>query len=162
MTPIPGRWQALLCAPERSCYAGSHLTTGDLRHAIRPESGSGPDRARSCTSIGAGLHHHPRAPLRRLLLHVPPGPGLAVPELAEAPITLENLGWIRRNYYSNRSNLELMDLDTAIGEVRKYSEIGGGAIVDATTTGIGRNPNALARISRESGRSYHYGRRFLR
>ena len=24
-------------------------------------------------------------------------------ELADAPITLENLGWIRRNYYSNRS-----------------------------------------------------------
>ena len=73
------------------------------------------------------------------------------PELAAAPITLENLGWIRRNYYSNRSNLELVDLDTAVEEVRKYSEIGGGAIVDATTAGIGRNPDALARISRESG-----------
>ena len=60
--------------------------------------------------------------------------------LADAPITLENLGWIRRNYYSNRSNLELMDLDTTIKEVRKYSEVGGGAIVDATTTGIGRKP----------------------
>ena len=72
-------------------------------------------------------------------------------ELADAPITLENLGWIRRNYYSNRSNLKLMDLDTTIKEVRKYSEVGGGAIVDATTTGIGRNPNALAQISRESG-----------
>ena len=73
------------------------------------------------------------------------------PELADAPITLENLGWIRRNYYSNRSNLKLMDLDTTIEEVRKYSEVGGGAIVDATTTEIGRNPNALAQISRESG-----------
>ena len=73
------------------------------------------------------------------------------PELADAPITLENLGWIRRNYYSNRSNLKLMDLDTTIEEVRKFSEVGGGAIVDATTTGIGRNPNALAQISRESG-----------
>ncbi len=72
-------------------------------------------------------------------------------ELADAPITLENLGWIRRNYYSNRSNLELMDLDTTIEEVRKYSEVGGGAIVDATTTGIGRKPDALAQISRESG-----------
>ena len=72
-------------------------------------------------------------------------------ELADTPITLENLGWIRRNYYSNRSNLKLMDLDTTIKEVRKYSEVGGGAIVDATTTGIGRNPNALAQISRESG-----------
>ena len=73
------------------------------------------------------------------------------PELADTPITLENLGWIRRNYYSNRSNLQLLDVDTAIEEVRKYREVGGGAIVDATTAGIGRNPNALAKISRESG-----------
>ena len=72
-------------------------------------------------------------------------------ELADAPITLENLGWIRRNYYSNRSNLQLLDLDTTIGEVRKYADLGGGAIVDATTAQIGRRPDALARISRESG-----------
>ena len=73
------------------------------------------------------------------------------PELADAPIALENLGWIRRNYYSNRFNLQLMDLDTTISEVSRYREVGGGAIVDATSTGIGRNPEALARISRESG-----------
>ncbi len=73
------------------------------------------------------------------------------PELEDAPITLENLGWIRRNYYSNRINLQLMDVDTTISEVRKYGEAGGGAIVDATNVGIGRNPDALARISIESG-----------
>ena len=73
------------------------------------------------------------------------------PELADAPIALENLGWIRRNYYSNRSNLQLMDVDTTIGEVKKYREVGGGAIVDATTAGIGRKPDALARISRKTG-----------
>ena len=33
-------------------------------------------------------------------------------DMADACISLENLGWIRRNYYSNRSNLTLMDLDT--------------------------------------------------
>ena len=72
-------------------------------------------------------------------------------ELADAPITLENLGWIRRNYYSNRSNIQLMDVHTTIEELRMYGEVGGGAIVDATTIGIGRDPHALARISRESG-----------
>ena len=72
-------------------------------------------------------------------------------DLADARIALENLGWIRRNYYSNRSNLKLTDVDTTIGEVRKYREVGGGAIVDATLAGIGRKPEALARISRESG-----------
>ena len=72
-------------------------------------------------------------------------------ELEDAPIALENLGWIRRNYYSNRFNIQLMDPDTTIEELRIYREIGGGAIVEATTIGIGRNPDALARISRESG-----------
>ena len=83
-------------------------------------------------------------------------------ELADAPITLENLGWIRRNYYSNRSNLQLRDLDTTVAEVRKYSEVGGGAIVDATTAGIGRKPDALAQISRRIWRSHHHGRGLLR
>ncbi len=71
-------------------------------------------------------------------------------EKAEADIALENLGWIRRNYYSNRANLQLMDLETSIKEIKMYRQLGGGAIVDATTIGIGRNPEALASISRES------------
>ncbi len=73
------------------------------------------------------------------------------PELADAPITLENIGWIRRNYYSNRSNIMLMDVEMTTGEVSRYRAAGGGAIVDATLAEIGRNPDALATISRESG-----------
>ncbi len=73
------------------------------------------------------------------------------PELADATIALDNLGWVRRNYYSNHFNLTLMDLDTTIAEVKKFRDLGGGGIVDATSLGIGRNPAALARISRESG-----------
>ena len=73
------------------------------------------------------------------------------PELTDVPIALENVGWIRRNYYSNHFNLQLMDLDTTVREVRRFSEVGGGAIVDATSMGIGRKPDALAQIARESG-----------
>ena len=80
-----------------------------------------------------------------------PAQNLPSDRLAEAPITLENLGWIRRNYYSNRANLQLTDLSVAVKEVAMYRDLGGGAIVDATTTGIGRDPGALAQISRESG-----------
>ena len=72
-------------------------------------------------------------------------------DLADAQFALENLGWIRRNYYSNHTNLQLMDVETSIKEIKMYREVGGGAIVDATTIGIGRNPDALARISREAG-----------
>ena len=72
-------------------------------------------------------------------------------ELECVPLALENLGWIRRNYYSNRSNLQLMDLDTSVREVGLFRDAGGGAIVDATTIGIGRSPDSLVRISQETG-----------
>ena len=42
-------------------------------------------------------------------------------------------------------------MDTQVDEVGKFRAAGGGAIVDATTAQIGRDPHALARISRESG-----------
>ena len=93
-------------------------------------------------------HEHLYADFSRMYRPAQDSPA---PELADAPLTLENLGWIRRNYYSNRPNLRLTDLDAAIGEVRKYKEAGGGTIVEATTPGIGRGPDALAQISRESG-----------
>lgn len=72
-------------------------------------------------------------------------------DLADAPITMENLGWVRHNHYSNHANLRLMDVDTAVSEAALYKAAGGGAIVDATTIGIGRDARALERISRGSG-----------
>ena len=74
----------------------------------------------------------------------------ALIDLGNAPITLENVGWVRHNHYSNHANLQLMDVDTAISEASLYKNVGGGAIVEATTIGIGRDARALERISRES------------
>ncbi|MDA1189696.1 MAG: phosphotriesterase-related protein [Chloroflexi bacterium] len=70
---------------------------------------------------------------------------------AMQPITMENLGWIRYNWTSNKDNMEVLDETTAINEARRYMMAGGGTIVDATTIGIGRDPLALARISRATG-----------
>ncbi len=75
----------------------------------------------------------------------------ALTDLADAPIAMGNLGWIRHNHYSNHANLQLMDVDTAISEAALYKNVGGGTIVDVTTIGIGRNATALERISREAG-----------
>ena len=70
---------------------------------------------------------------------------------AQEPITLENLGWVRYNSFSNRDNLLLGDEETAIEEASLYKRAGGGTIVDATTIGIGRDPLGLARIARATG-----------
>jgi len=80
-----------------------------------------------------------------------PPPGNISREMCHEPVTMENLGWIRQFCYSNLDNLLVLDETTATEEARLYKSNGGGTIVDATTIGIGRNPTALTRISRESG-----------
>lgn len=70
---------------------------------------------------------------------------------AQQPVSIENLGWVRYNPFRNHDNLQLSDEDTAISEALLYKEAGGGTIVDATTIGIGRNPQALERIARATG-----------
>ena len=68
--------------------------------------------------------------------------------LAHQKLSLENLGWVRYNWTSNYDNLLLIDEKAAVEEAMYYRLEGGGTIVDATTLGIGRDPLALARISR--------------
>lgn len=70
---------------------------------------------------------------------------------AYEPIRLDNLAWIRRNYFRHHDNLLLGDIPTAVDEMRLYREWGGGAVVEVTPPGIGRDPVGLARISRASG-----------
>ena len=80
-----------------------------------------------------------------------PPPEASALARAYEPITLENLGWVRYNSFSNRDNLLLGDEETAIEEASLYKRAGGGTIVDATTIGIGRDPLGLARIARATG-----------
>ena len=80
-----------------------------------------------------------------------PPPGNISREMCHEPVTMGNLGWIRQFCYSNLDNLLVLDETAATEEARLYKSNGGGTIVDATTIGIGRNPTALTRISRDSG-----------
>ena len=70
---------------------------------------------------------------------------------AFAPVTMENLGWVRYNPFRNRDNLEVMGREPGGLRDAAVQGAGGGTIVDATTYGIGRDPRALARISRLTG-----------
>ena len=72
-------------------------------------------------------------------------------KLAEEPVGIDNLGWIRVNWSSNRDNLVQTDVDLAIREAGRFKAAGGGTLVDVTSIGIDRNPTALAEISRASG-----------
>lgn len=70
---------------------------------------------------------------------------------AYQPFTLENLWWIRYNYFRHYENVVLSDEDTALSELDLFRRAGGMTIVDVTPTGIGRSPIGLARVARASG-----------
>lgn len=53
--------------------------------------------------------------------------------------------------YQPHRDMFLHDEQLAASELRRFADIGGGAILDLTTPDIGRDPQALNRISRETG-----------
>lgn len=71
--------------------------------------------------------------------------------LAYAPIALEHHAWIRMNWNSCLENLRLHDPDLVAAELRRFARAGGRSVVDATSLGIGRDPEGLARLSRTTG-----------
>ena len=71
--------------------------------------------------------------------------------LANKPVSLENLSWLRYHPYMSMDNMRLLDEQEAINEAMIFKQAGGNTIVDATNVGIGRDPKALARISRTTG-----------
>ena len=72
-------------------------------------------------------------------------------KLMDEDVSIKNLGWIRYNWASNRDNLRILDEETSTWEARQYFNAGGSTIVDVTSVGLARDPQALARISRATG-----------
>ena len=71
--------------------------------------------------------------------------------LAHQKITLENRGWVGYHWTSNLDNVELKDEELAVTELKRFVAAGGHSIVDPTNVGLGRDPQALARIARLTG-----------
>lgn len=67
-----------------------------------------------------------------------------------APLTMDILGAVTLGA-ANRDNYLLDDEKTAIAEVAELKRHGGGTIVDVTSTGLGRRPEALRRIAQATG-----------
>lgn len=69
----------------------------------------------------------------------------------DRPITPDIAGNIFKRPWHNRDLLQLLSEERATEEILKYRHAGGNSIVDATSMGIGRDPLALARMSRRTG-----------
>ncbi|MFB6891366.1 phosphotriesterase [Kitasatospora sp. NPDC056327] len=93
------------------------------------------------------MHEHLFVDLRR-----PPGagrPGEDAPEAAE-PLALANLARTRHGA-PNADNDVLADPEEMLAEVTAFARAGGSTIVEVSPRGLGRDPRALLRLSRESG-----------
>ncbi|MEW2071614.1 aryldialkylphosphatase [Streptomyces sp. NPDC007346] len=100
------------------------------------------------STLGATLmHEHIFVDLRR-----PPGfrrPGEDSPEAAE-PLTLATLARTRHGR-PNTDNDVLGDHDEMLTEVLAFVRSGGGTMVEVSPAGLGRDPEALLRLSRAGG-----------
>ena len=72
-------------------------------------------------------------------------------EMFHAPMRMDILGYLSYYFAANLDNLRLDDIDTAIAEIGLYRRHGGGAIVEASSIGLSRNPEGLARVSSATG-----------
>jgi phosphotriesterase-related protein len=68
-----------------------------------------------------------------------------------APVSIELLGSFNYGGQPNLDNSRLLDVDTAIAEAMLYKRAGGDTIVEATSVGIGRDPEGLRQIARATG-----------
>ncbi|MEM0907266.1 MAG: phosphotriesterase-related protein [Pseudomonadota bacterium] len=71
--------------------------------------------------------------------------------LADAPVSIENLSELRQDPFVSRHNITLDDEPLAVEELGALALAGGRTVVDPTCRGIGRNPEALRRISAATG-----------
>lgn len=67
------------------------------------------------------------------------------------PVTLDILWWLRYHLFQNMDDLLLLDEQEAVEEAMRFKLAGGNSIVELSNIGLGRDPAALARISRATG-----------
>ncbi|PIL14294.1 hypothetical protein P775_26685 [Puniceibacterium antarcticum] len=71
--------------------------------------------------------------------------------IRDVPITPDMLSQLRHDPFANLENCGLDDEALAVKELMLFVAEGGATVVDPTCKGIGRNPEALTRIARETG-----------
>lgn len=71
--------------------------------------------------------------------------------MARAPLGWSTLSWLRYHPYESIDNVMMLDEAEAEAELALFRNAGGGTLVDVTVSGIGRDPEALVRLSRATG-----------
>lgn len=69
----------------------------------------------------------------------------------EKPLDMDVCGCCRHYNMANKADLMLGSVDVAVSAMQRFRMAGGGAVVEPTSIGIGRDPLGLQEISRGSG-----------
>ncbi len=72
-------------------------------------------------------------------------------EISHLPVSLDTLWWIRYHLYQNLDDVLMRNEQEAVEEAMHFKIAGGNSIVEMSNIGLGRDPGALARISRATG-----------
>lgn len=123
---------------------------GDLEGYV--QSVNGPIEA---DQLGITLTHEHTFIDMRNWFHEPES--AAERHLAEEPVSLENLWYIRRNPTNSRDNYLLGSMSTAIEELKRFHRAGGNTVVDVTPKGVGQDPRSVKQVSRETGLEFVHG-----
>ena len=73
------------------------------------------------------------------------------PEIIWEPLSMNNLGPVRRNYMAVRDNARLDNLELAAQELSYFKAAGGGTVVDVTPLGLAGRPDLLPKLSQMTG-----------
>jgi len=103
----------------------------------------------SSASLGTTLMHEHILNDCSCWWHKPTDP--ARDYLVDGPVRLEILSELKQDPFVNRHNIALDDEPLAIRELKQFTQAGGQTVVDPTCRGIGRNPEALVRIAKQTG-----------
>ncbi|MFC6988047.1 hypothetical protein ACFQJD_03670 [Haloplanus sp. GCM10025708] len=80
--------------------------------------------------------------------------------MANEPVTMENLGYVRQNMMAHRDNLLMDSFDEAVEEVSHFYNAGGDTIVDVTPKNTGGDPEQVRAIARATGVQFVHGTSF--
>ncbi|XP_077495353.1 N-acetyltaurine hydrolase isoform X6 [Amblyomma americanum] len=106
------------------------------------------------SQLGAVLTHEHLSDTLDERVFVSGAPQLHHADMRHCPLSMENLWWIRQFPYSHPENLRFhgADVEEAVmQEMRFLRASGGGALVDNTCRGMGRNVELMRRVARDTG-----------
>ena len=101
------------------------------------------------TSMHEHILHDSRVFRERLEKLVPKD--VPIPMDADEPVCIENIGYLRRNYFLSWDAVSMDDEELMTAEMADFKASGGEAVVDMSTPGLRSNLPAIKRISQTTG-----------